>query len=91
LKSKSCESKAIFGNTNALLNNFYIRHGDEDNKNNIAKFSRDELENWYDELYQMLLLCVLLNDNSARMKKIDDLKIAMCDESRESKKKRMRR
>ncbi|MCA6072264.1 MAG: hypothetical protein LE178_01785 [Endomicrobium sp.] len=81
LKSKSCEPKAIFVNTNALLNKLYIRHGNEDNQKNIAQFSSDELENWYDELYQMLLLCVLLNDNSARMKKIDDLKIAMCDES----------
>jgi hypothetical protein len=73
LRLKPCEPKAIFVNTNALLNNLCIRHGNEDNKNNIAKFSKDELENWYDELYQMLLLCILLNDNYARMKKIDDL------------------
>ncbi|MCA6071669.1 MAG: hypothetical protein LE168_04810 [Endomicrobium sp.] len=73
LKSKPCEPKAIFDNANALLNNLYIRHGNKDNKNNIAKFSDDELENWYDELYQILLLCVLLNDNSVRMKKVDKL------------------
>ncbi|MCA6069827.1 MAG: hypothetical protein LE180_01705 [Endomicrobium sp.] len=73
LKSKSCEPKAIFVNTNALLNNLSIRHGNKDNQKNIAQFRDGELETWYDELYQMLLLCVLLNDNSARMKKIDDL------------------
>jgi hypothetical protein len=70
---KSGSPTEIFSKTRALLNKLAIRHGDKENKENIAKFDYNELEKWYDELYQMLLLCILLNDNAPRMKKIDEL------------------
>jgi hypothetical protein len=74
LKSKPCDPKEIFLKTWSLLNRLCIRHDNEENEKNIAKFSGDgELESWYDEIYQMLLLCKLLSDNIPRMKKVSGL------------------
>ena len=36
--------------------------------------SEEELEEWYDELYQMILLAFLMIDNVERMEKIKKLK-----------------
>jgi len=74
---KSGTPTEVFGKTKALLNKLGIRHGDKENKANLAKLSPDELEHWYDELYQMLLLCILLNDNSTRMPKVDELLVKL--------------
>lgn len=63
----------------ALFNNLNIRHDNCSTnsvhyKEYIAKMSRKELENWYDETYQLCLLAFLELDNIERNKKIKDLK-----------------
>jgi hypothetical protein len=65
---KTIEPKEIFSNTRELLNKLYIRHGNKENQKNISEFKDDELEKWYDELYQMLLLCILLNSYCEEVK-----------------------
>ena len=60
-----------------LYNNLHIRHDNktkENNKNLVIDVSDEELEKWYDELYQMILLATLLLDNADRTNKIKELK-----------------
>lgn len=62
----------------SLLNNINIRHNNIDPKSSsyhkyIADMSNDELEKWYDETYQVCLLCFLELDNIERKKKIKEL------------------
>lgn len=65
----------FFNKTNQLLNNLHIRHDNKTengNKNLVIDISDKELENWYDELYQLLLFCVLIHDNIKRKNKVTD-------------------
>ena len=62
-----------------LLNSLNIRHNNVDQKLNsyhstVAQMPSNELESWYDELYQMLLLARLEIDNIERKQKVADLK-----------------
>ena len=62
-----------------LLNSLNIRHNNVDQKSNsyhstVAQMPPNELEAWYDELYQMLLLARLEIDNIERKQKVADLK-----------------
>ena len=62
-----------------LLNNLNIRHnnctvGDKNYKRAVADFDEVTLENWYDELYQMMLLAYLKLDHEHRKNKIKLLK-----------------
>lgn len=64
-----------FDDANNMLNNAHIRHNNKsgrDRKELIANMSDEELEHWYDELYQLLLFCVLAKDNKKRKDKIHD-------------------
>lgn len=59
-----------------LLNNLNLRHNNKsgkDKKQFVVDMPNKELEKWYDELYQLLLFCVLIKDNVKRKKEIDDL------------------
>ncbi len=61
--------------TNALFNNLHIRHNNKtkkDNKNTIINLDEKELEKWYDELYQLMLFCVLIKDNLERKSNVDE-------------------
>lgn len=61
--------------TNALFNNLHIRHNNKtkkDNKNTIINLDEKELEKWYDELYQLLLFCILIKDNLERKSHVDE-------------------
>lgn len=61
----------FFKKTNLLLNNLHIRHNnfeEENNKNLVIDIDDKTLEHWYDELYQLLLFCVLIDDNLKRKK-----------------------
>ena len=63
----------FFNKTNQLLNNLHIRHDNktkDGNKNLIIEIDDNELENWYDELYQLLLFCVLIHDNLERKNRV---------------------
>lgn len=63
-----------------MLNNSNIRHNNRSKKEPakykeyIAKMNKNQLEKWYDELYQMILLAFLLLDNEERTEKIKELK-----------------
>lgn len=48
-----------------LLNNFHIRHNNKDGKSAqeyIVSLSDDELENWYDKVYNTLLSIIIINE-----------------------------
>lgn len=65
----------FFVKTNALLNNLHIRHDNKTkkgNKNNIINIGDNELENLYDEVYQLLLFCVLIRENLDRKKRVSE-------------------
>ena len=67
--------KDFYDKTNGLLNTLHIRHNNtvkENNKNNVIDIRDEELEKWYDELYQLLLFCVLIKDNLDRKKEVDE-------------------
>lgn len=69
--------KELESNVGYLLNKMNIRHNNVEGKNAIEyvkNLSDEELEAWYDETYQMLLLCILEYDNIERNKKVVDLK-----------------
>lgn len=62
-----------------MLNNMNLRHNniepdDKNFKKYVADMNKNELEEWYDETYQMILLAYLLLDNVERQKKIKGLK-----------------
>lgn len=63
-----------------MLNNINIRHNNRSKKDKskykecVAKMSKKQLEKWYDELYQMMLLAILLLDNAERTVKVKELK-----------------
>ena len=62
-----------------MLNNLDLRHnnrtvGDKNYKENVANMSDSELEDWYDELYQMILLAMLELDQQERSERVKHLK-----------------
>ena len=62
-----------FDKTRGLVNKLNIKHN---NKKEIefewVNLSDEQLEEWYDELYQLLLFCVLIKDNIERKNKADE-------------------
>lgn len=76
-------SKQLASDIFFMLNNMNVRHNnrskkDKNYKEYVAKMRRDRLEKWYDELYQMMLLAILLLDNTDRTNKINQLKTKIC-------------
>ncbi len=62
-----------FDNARNMLNNVHLRHNNKEGKDKIEKIAKipdAELENWYDELYQLLLFCVMIKDNKERKDKM---------------------
>ena len=62
----------------SLFNNINIRHNNSDPQSGkyhkfVANMSNAELEKWYDETYQLCLLCFLEMDNVERKRKIKEL------------------
>ena len=62
-----------------MLNNLDIRHNNRSKKDNnykeyTAKMKKNKLEEWYDELYQMMLLAMLELEQANRNQKIDKLR-----------------
>ncbi len=56
-----------------MLNNLDIRHNNKAGKkknNLVTNLTNEELEKWYDEIYQLLLFCVLAKDNKERKNKM---------------------
>lgn len=61
------------------FNNFYIRHNNTDSqspkyKKPIGDLPKEQLERWYDEVYQMCLLAFLRLEHADRKKDFDVLK-----------------
>lgn len=73
-------NKKLEDNVFLMFNKMQIRHNNkalqDKGKYNevVAKMSDEELEEWYDETYQMCLLAFLELDNVERNKKVDELK-----------------
>ena len=62
-----------FKTAKSMLNNLDIRHNNKTGKKKndlVTNLTNEELEKWYDELYQLLLFCVLAKDNKERKDKI---------------------
>ena len=62
-----------------MLNNLDIRHnnrkkGDKNYKQIVARMKFATLEKWYDELYQQMLLAILMLENVERTDKIEELR-----------------
>lgn len=57
-----------FDKTRGLINKLNIKHN---NKKEIENLDNEQLEEWYDELYQLLLFCVLIKDNKERKDKAE--------------------
>ena len=63
-----------------MLNNINIRHNNRNSKDPskfkkyVSEMDDAQLEEWYDELYQMMLLAILLLDNVDRSSKVEELK-----------------
>lgn len=58
-----------FDKTRGLINKLNIKHN---NKKEIENLDNKQLEEWYDELYQLLLFCVLIKDNKERKDKAEE-------------------
>lgn len=58
-----------FDKTRGLINKLNIKHN---NKKEIESLDNEQLEEWYDELYQLLLFCVLIKDNKERKDKAEE-------------------
>lgn len=73
--NKKLEDNLFFG-----LNNIHILHnnidpnGNKNYKQYVADMNEEGLEMWYDEVYQLILLAILLLENTERGKKFDELK-----------------
>ncbi len=62
-----------FSKSREMLNNLDIRHNNKEGKHKkdfVTNMKPEELEKWYDELYQLLLFCVLIKDNKHRKDEI---------------------
>ena len=69
-KLKEINSR-VQNNLFGLINKLNIRHGDDENKKITNELSVEELEKWYDELYQMMLYAYLDIDSINRNKKAE--------------------
>lgn len=72
-------NKNLADNLAFVFNNLNLRHNNidtssEDYKEIIANLSKQELEDWYDDIYQLCLLAILEVDNVERNQKIKKLK-----------------
>lgn len=75
-------NKTLETNIFMLFNKMNLRHdncseGSSKYVDYVAHMSKRDLENWYDEIYQLCLLAFLELDNVERNKKIADLKSKM--------------
>lgn len=72
--------KELESDVGFLLNKMNIRHNNIEGKNAIdyvKNLTEEEMEYWYDETYQLILLCILEYDNIQRIEKIAELKKKM--------------
>ena len=79
LELKSVCGKQLATDLNSAFNNLDIRHNNTtprdsfDYKEKLATMPPEELEKWYDDIYQLILLAILEMDNVERRKKLRTL------------------
>ena len=83
LEGRESELKPInmqlFTDLNTAFNNLDIRHNNivqrdsSDYKEKLAQMTPEELEKWYDDVYQLILLAILEMDNVDRRKRLRTL------------------
>lgn len=61
-------------NISFLLNKYFIRHGDDENRNNVDNMSIDEVNNLYDKLYREILYYILEQDHKEFEVMVTDMK-----------------
>ncbi len=72
-------NNTLYKTITGALNNLNIRHNNSNPKNTsnyhriVAEMTDEELETHYDDLYQLILLAILLVDNVARQQEIQEL------------------
>lgn len=80
LKSKALQNagyKKLESDTGFVLNNFHIRHNNKEGakaQDYIKTLSDNELEEWYDHAYELMLSVIIINDYLAVGKELADLK-----------------
>ena len=70
------ENAVLYSRIEFLLNHAHIREDNcsgEERIETISRMSPDELENWYDETYQLLVLRILSEMNRDRLQRVDAL------------------
>ncbi len=70
------ENSVLFSRIEFMLNNLNIRSDNvngEGRIDRVASMSSEEMEQWYDETYQMLLLRILQHENAERIERVDRL------------------
>lgn len=72
-------NRQLAANIFYMLNNLNLRHnnckeGDKNYHEVVAKMKKEDLESWYDELYQMMLLAFLEVDQIERGEKVEELR-----------------
>lgn len=78
-KQLSSINSQLESNIFFMLNNLDLRHNnrskkDKNYKEYTAKMRKNKLEEWYDELYQMMLLAILELEQVERTQKVNELK-----------------
>ena len=70
------ENSVLYNHIQFMMNHINLRHDNlsgEDRIDRVAEMSGEEMENWYDETYQMLLLRILQFENKERIERVDEL------------------
>lgn len=77
LKTNDCSG--LCGDIGTMLNNLKIRHGNAKNNELVNKMSDEELENWYDNCYDCLILAFLFKKYLLIKKDIKNLRATLSE------------
>ena len=90
IEAKQKELKSVdaslYKDIHSLVNNLNIRHNNVEETSKhyhklVAEMTEEELEKWYDETYQMILLAFLRMDNVERAQKVRELNKSISEEN----------
>lgn len=80
LKSRALQNagyKQLESDVGFMLNNFHVRHNNKNGakaQDYIVTLSDDQLEEWYDKLYNAILAVIIINDHISTQTGIESLK-----------------
>lgn len=78
VKFKGTSYKQIIEDIGMMLNNLNIRHNNLDGpkkQNYTTSMTSQELENWYDTLYDLMLTALMIEDYNNKKQSIEELKM----------------